>query len=53
MRANDTQELIQPTDARFHQKLVEGYYALAPFDSETHPDRYALDMDYRHALLLL
>ena len=53
MKANDTQELIQPTDARFHQKLVERYYALAPFDSETHPDRYALDMDYHHAVLLM
>ena len=53
MRANDTQELIQPSDARFHQKLVEGYYALAPFDSETHADRYALDMDYRHAVSLM
>ena len=53
MRANDTQELIQPSDARFHQKLVDGYYALAPFDSEKHPDRYALNVDYHHAVLLM
>ncbi len=53
MEEQDTQTLIQPSDTRFVQRFLAEYYALAPFDSSTHPNRDALDFDYQHAARLI
>ena len=53
MTDSKQQELIPCMDARFQQALIKAYYALAPFDSETYPEKETLVCLYNKATNLM